>query len=83
MKTGPQHISWFVYAMSFDMFSVSVFIYVPVLVFKSRRQTNGMYSLIIFLNAIQIVDLKYSWQACVLVILAAIFYKYCLNNMQF
>ena len=38
-------------------FSVSVFAYFPVLVLKSRRQTNGIFSLS-FLNAIQIVDLK-------------------------
>ena len=44
----------------FDMFSLSVFVYFPVLVFKSRLQTNGIYSLIIFFNAIQIVDLKSS-----------------------
>ena len=39
-------------------FPFSVFVYVPVLVFKSRLQTNGIYS--VFLNAIQIVDLKSS-----------------------
>ena len=41
------------------VFSFS-FVYFPVLVFKSRLQTNGIYSLIIFFNAIQIVDLKSS-----------------------
>ena len=36
------------YAVSFDIFSVSVFSYFPVLVFKSRRHTNFIYSLIFF-----------------------------------
>ena len=37
-----------------------VFVYFLVLVFKSRQQTNGIYSLIIKKNTIIIADLKSS-----------------------
>ena len=50
------------------------------LVFKSQRQTNGIYSLILF-KCNTISRFKILVQACV--ILAAIFYKYCLNKVQF
>ena len=58
-KLSPTH-QLILYAVSLDIFSVSVFVYFPVLVFKSLLQTNGIYSLIIFLDSIQIVDLKSS-----------------------
>ena len=56
-KPGPQ----LVYAVSFDMFSVSVFFQkFSGFSFLNRQQTNGIYSIVFFLNEIQIVDLESS-----------------------
>ena len=44
-EIDPQQISWFLYAVRFFMFSVSVFVCVPVLVYKSQWKTKGIYSL--------------------------------------